>query len=211
MYHSMQGRQWMGRAWSARDGHGGAMIDGRGRGDMGGSARHGGSATAFETFARAIAASSRRVSRRMQGAWMRANIAKRWGPPEAMTLLATVLVVCVMLFQPLPCAATTSRVASAPTAQASHVAPWAGSAHLSTVRLSHPLCTRARPWLRPVTGDRLTAVASSPAPGLVPARRCTIPAVPPAHTRAIHATLTGLVGRHLSAAARRAVLQIFLL
>ncbi len=211
MYHSVLGRQWMDRARPARDGHGGAMVDGRDRGAMGGSSRHGGSAAAFETFARAIAASGGRIRRRMQGAWMRAIMAKRWRPPEAMTLLATALVVFVMLSQPLPCAATTSRVASEPTAATSHVAPWAGSAHTSTLRLSHPSCTRARPWLRPVTRDRLTAAASSPAPGPVPTGRHTIPSEPPAHTRAIRATLAGLVGRPLSAAARRAVLQIFLL
>ncbi len=205
---------WGDNGWtarSARDGHGGAMIDGRGRGAMGGSSCHGGSASAFETFVRAIAASGGRVRRRMQGAWMRAIMAKRWGPPEALALLATVLVVFVMLSQPLPCAATTSRAASTPTAAASHVAPWAGSAHLSTLHLSHPPCTRARPWLRPVTRDRRTAAASSPAPGPVPARRHAIPFMPLADTRAMRAALTGPVGRPLSAAARRAVLQIFLL
>ena len=201
----------MDRARPGRDGHGGAMVDGRDRGAIVGAPRHGGSASTFETVARAIAASGRTVRRRIHEARIRARMATRWGPPEAMAVLATALVFFVTLSQPLPCAATTSRAASAPTTAARHVAPWADSAPLSALRLSHPPCTRARPWRRPVTRDRLITAASSPAPGPVPARRHAIPSVPLADTRAMRAALTSLVGRPLSAAARRAVLQIFLL
>jgi len=187
------------------------MVDGRDRGAIVGAPRHGGSASTFETFARAIAASGGTVRRRMHEARIRASMAKRWGPPEAMAVLATALVFFVTLSQPLPCAATTPRAASAPTAAASHVAPWADSASLSALRLSHPLCTRARPWRRPVTRDILITAASSPVPGPVPARRHAIPSVPPADTWAMRAALMSPVDRPLSAAARRAVLQIFLL
>jgi len=183
------------------------MVDGRDRGAIVGAPRHGGSASTFETVARAIAASSGTVRRRIHVARIRARMSTRWGPPKAMAVLATALVFLVTLSQPLPCAAST------PTAAARHIAPWADSVHLSALHLSlsHPPCTRARPWRRTVTRDLLITAASSPAPGPVPARRHAIPSVPLADTRAMRAALTGRVGRPLSAAARRAVLQIFLL